>query len=52
MNRKCDPLLEKKHDSASTESRIKDVIRSLQEVEKALEKIDRDWKESASSYLK
>lgn len=52
MNRKCDLLPEKKPDSASTESRIKDVIRSLQEVEKALEKIDRDRKESASSYLK
>ena len=52
MNRKRDLLLEKKPDFASTESRIKDVIRSLQEVEKALEKIDRDRKESASSYLK
>ena len=52
MNRKCDLLREKKPDSASPESRIKDVIRSLQEVEKAIDKIDRDKKESASSYLK
>ena len=51
MNRKRDLLLEKKPDSAFTESRIKDVIRSLQEVEKALEKIDRDRKKSASSYF-
>ena len=52
MNRKCDLLVKKKPDSASTESRIKDVIRSLQEVEKVLEKINGDRKESASSYLK
>jgi hypothetical protein len=52
MNRKCDLLLKKKPDFASTESRIKDVIRSLQEVEKTLEKINKDRKESASSYLK
>jgi len=49
MNRKCDLVLEKRPDSASTESRVKDVIRSLQDLEKALEKIDRDMKESASS---
>jgi hypothetical protein len=49
MKKKCDLLLEKKPDSASTESRIKDVIRSLQEVEKVLEKINGESKEIASS---
>ena len=49
MNRKSGLLVDKKRDSASTESRIKDVIRSLQEVEKVLEKINRDSKESTSS---
>ena len=49
MNRKCDLLVEKRPDIASTESRIKDVIRSLQEVEKVLEKINGDRKESTSS---
>ena len=49
MNRKCDLLVEKKSNSASTESRIKDVIRSLQEVEKILDKINGEQKESASS---
>jgi len=52
MNRKRSLIVEKKADLASTESRIEDVIRSLQEVEKAVEKIDRDRKESASSHLK
>lgn len=52
MNRKCDLLVEKKSDSAFTESRVKDVIRSLQDVEKVLEKINGDKKESASSYVK
>jgi hypothetical protein len=51
MNRKRNSILEKKADLASTESRIEDVIRSLQEVEKALEKIDRDSKKSDSIYL-
>jgi hypothetical protein len=49
MKKKCDLLLEKKSDSASAESRIKDVIRSLQEVEKVLEKINEERKEFASS---
>ncbi len=44
MRRKCDLLAEKKSDSASTESRVKDVIRSLQEVEKVLEKINGEKK--------
>ncbi len=52
MNRKCDLLMKEKTDSASTESRVKDVIRSLQEVEKVLEKINGERKESVSSYLK
>ena len=52
MKKKCDLLVEKKSDSVSTESRVKDVIRSLQEVEKILEKINGDKKESASPYLK
>lgn len=52
MNRKGDLLVEKKPDSASAESRIKEVIQSLQEVEKVLEKINGDRKESASSNLK
>lgn len=52
MDRKCDLLEEKKPDSASTESRVKDVIRSLQDVEKVLAKINGDKKESASPYLK
>lgn len=52
MNGKCDLLAEKRTDSDSTESRIRDVIRSLQEVEKVLEKINGERKESASSKLK
>ncbi len=44
--------MKEKTDSASTESRVKDVIRSLQEVEKVLEKINGERKESVSSYLK
>jgi hypothetical protein len=51
MKRKNDLLMEKRADSVSTESRIKDVIRSLKEVEKALEKIDGYRKKSTSSYL-
>jgi hypothetical protein len=52
MDRKCNLLEEKKPVSASTESRVKDVIRSLQEVEKVLAKINGDKKGSASPYLK
>ena len=52
MKSKCDQLVEKKPDSASTESRIKEVIRSLQEVDKVLEKINGDRKNLASSYPK
>ena len=52
MNRKCVRLVEKRPNCASVESRIKDVIRSLQEVEKVLKKVDKDRKESASSSLK
>jgi hypothetical protein len=50
MNRMNDLLEEKKPDSASTESRVKDVIRSLQEVEKILENINGDREESTSLY--
>lgn len=39
MNEKRRPLLEKRPDSASPESRIKEVIRTIQEVEKAVEKL-------------
>jgi hypothetical protein len=49
MNRKYESLRKRRPDSAFPESRIKDVIRSLQEVEKAIEKIDTDKKKSASS---
>jgi len=52
MNGKCDLLTDKRTDSDSTESRIRDVIRSLQEVEKVLEKINGEKKESTSSNLK
>ena len=53
MNKEeCDLFIGKKPDSASTESRVKDVIRSLQEVEKVLEKINGEKKESTSSNLK
>ena len=52
MNGKSDLLVEKKSNPESTESRIRDVIRSLREVEKVLEKINGERKESASSLLK
>ena len=52
MDGKRESILRKKADLASTESRIENVIQTLQEVEKALEKIERDSKGSASSYLK
>jgi hypothetical protein len=39
MNVKRRPLLEKRPDSASSESRIKEVIRTIREIEKVVEKL-------------
>ncbi len=52
MNRKHDLKIEKRPDCGSIESRIKDVIRSIQEVEEVLKKVNSDRKESASSSLR
>ena len=49
MNGKIGPLWKRKPDSVSPESHIKDVIRSLRELEKAIEKIDTDIKKSTSA---
>jgi hypothetical protein len=49
MNGRRRPLREMRPDSASPESRIKEVIRTIREIEKAVEKLGLEKEKIASS---